>query len=131
MLVVLASFGLVAGLLILIRPGQSKLITFDTAQQQVTVQRRSWFFRPTFEQYTFKHIADVRVERSPEQSGERAYRASLVLSIGEGAPLSNNYIQYTKIFPFSQAYRYHQERAQTVVNDIRVFLGDEVLISQP
>lgn len=125
LVVVLALFGLTAGLIILIRPGQSKLITFDTAQQQVTVQRRSWFFRTTFEQYTFKNIADVRVERSTEQSGERAYRASLVLSVGEGAPLSNNYIQYTKVFPFSQSYRYSQEKAQALVHDIRAFLGDQ------
>lgn len=122
LVVVLALFGLIVGSTILIRPGLSKRITFDTAEQRVTIKGRTWLLRPVVEQYALQNVADIRVERSTAKHGDAIYRAILVLSVSEGVPLTNSYVHSIKVFPFSQAYRYSQPVVQAVVERIHTFL---------
>lgn len=122
----LAAIGIIAGIVMLLMPNPSMQIVFDSSAREVQIIRYDWFFRPGSETHQLEDISEIRVERSTEQIGDKVYRASLVLSLSEGLPLTPNYVHYKKVFPFSQSYRYSYEGAHAFAEQVRKFLGKAV-----
>ncbi len=122
----LGVLGIIVGLLIVVGPHYNQSLILDKTRQQVILKEPRSFFRSKIETYSFEDIAEVRVVRDRSATGktDRNYRVDLVINHSEGIPLTPNYIHYVEVFPLSQAYKYGQKEAQTIVDRIQTFLKE-------
>lgn len=122
--IAVASLSIVVGLIILAGPARGQTVKIDKSQQQVELKQPGWFFRSHVKRYPLENISEVRVERGRAgiTSGPN-FGVNLIISHSEGRPLSRNYVHYQTVLSLSQAYRYDYDRAKTMVEQIRNFMG--------